>query len=189
MPRPKTYNPDHALDAAMRVFWRNGFEGASYGDLTRATGVGRKGLYATFGDKHSLFVKALQRYRGTTALAILEGLDAPDAGPDAIRTVFETVAALAKSPDGATGCFMANTATDPAVAQAEVARQVALHLDRTSARFRAPLLRAGLSAARAAALADHLTGLLQGLFVLARARARHDMIDAHVREGLRALPA
>jgi AcrR family transcriptional regulator len=53
---------DKALDAAMQVFWRNGYEGASLSDLTQAMGINRPSLYAAFGDKGTLFRKALDRY-------------------------------------------------------------------------------------------------------------------------------
>lgn len=187
MPRPRTYDPDDALDAAMHVFWRKGYAEASYDALTRATGVGRKGLYATFGDKRRLFLKALERYRTTQAAAFLADLDAPEADLATIEAVFNAVAEMSKSAAGRSGCLMANTATDETMDDPEVARAVRRHLDRTSARFRAPLERSGLTPDRVAALADYLTGLLQGLFVLAHARAEAAMIDAHVREGLRAL--
>jgi AcrR family transcriptional regulator len=60
--RPRTFDPDTALDRAMRVFWRRGYEGASMPELTRAMGINRPSLYAAFGNKKSLFGKALNRY-------------------------------------------------------------------------------------------------------------------------------
>jgi AcrR family transcriptional regulator len=50
------------LDAALCVFWRKGYEGTSYTDLTQATGVERPGLYSAFGNKEALFRRALERY-------------------------------------------------------------------------------------------------------------------------------
>nr|WP_145546448.1 TetR/AcrR family transcriptional regulator [Variovorax boronicumulans] len=62
MGRPREFDVDEALDAALGVFWRKGYEGASYADLTAATGVERPALYSAFGNKEALFLKALDRY-------------------------------------------------------------------------------------------------------------------------------
>ncbi len=62
MGRHREFDVDQALDAALGVFWRKGYEGASYTDLTQATGVERPGLYSAFGNKEALFRQALARY-------------------------------------------------------------------------------------------------------------------------------
>ena len=62
MGRHREFDVDEALDAALRVFWSKGYEGASYTDLTQATGVERPGLYSAFGNKEALFRRALDRY-------------------------------------------------------------------------------------------------------------------------------
>ncbi|PZO69461.1 MAG: TetR family transcriptional regulator, partial [Sphingomonas taxi] len=62
MGRRREFDTEKALDAALGVFWAKGFEGASYADLTAATGVARPGLYAAFGNKEEMFLKALDRY-------------------------------------------------------------------------------------------------------------------------------
>jgi AcrR family transcriptional regulator len=60
--RPRSFDRDQALDAAMRVFWKQGFEGASLTALTAAMGINRPSLYAAFGDKAGLFREAVARY-------------------------------------------------------------------------------------------------------------------------------
>jgi AcrR family transcriptional regulator len=62
MGRHREFDVDQALDAALCVFWRKGYEGASYTDLTQATGVERPALYSAFGNKEALFLRALDRY-------------------------------------------------------------------------------------------------------------------------------
>ncbi|GAK40375.1 TetR family transcriptional regulator [Paenibacillus sp. TCA20] len=62
MGRNREFDVDQALDAALCVFWRKGYEGASYTDLTQATGVERPALYSAFGNKEALFLRALERY-------------------------------------------------------------------------------------------------------------------------------
>lgn len=62
MGRPRTFDIEEALEAALGVFWRKGFEGTSYADLVAATGVERPALYSAFGNKDALFLHALERY-------------------------------------------------------------------------------------------------------------------------------
>ena len=63
--RPRSFDPEKALDCALQVFRQKGYEGASLSDLTEAMGINRPSLYAAFGDKESLFRKALDRYSNT----------------------------------------------------------------------------------------------------------------------------
>lgn len=60
--RPRAFDMEGALDAAVDVFWRRGFEGASLAELTTAMGINKPSLYAAFGDKAQLFQAALRRY-------------------------------------------------------------------------------------------------------------------------------
>ena len=60
--RPRQFDMDQALDAALNIFWQKGYEGTTLPDLTRAMRINRPSLYAAFGNKQSLFKKVLQRY-------------------------------------------------------------------------------------------------------------------------------
>ena len=77
--RPRSFDFDDALDAAMQVFWRKGYEGASLSDLTQAMGINRPSLYAAFGNKNTLFRKALDRYAEGPAAYVAEALKQPTA--------------------------------------------------------------------------------------------------------------
>jgi len=79
MGRPRSFDIDSALNRALSVFWRKGYEGASLSDLTKAVGVNRPSLYAAFGDKEALFRKALDRYLHGPAAYIREALKEPTA--------------------------------------------------------------------------------------------------------------
>lgn len=61
-PRPREFDTDTVLEAAMRAFWTHGYEATSMADLMRATGLQKGSLYKAFGDKHTLFLKTLARY-------------------------------------------------------------------------------------------------------------------------------
>lgn len=105
MARPLSFDPDAALDAAMRTFWQHGFDGASIQDLTEATGLSRSSLYNTWGDKLGLYIAALDRYRrrdGAHAfLPLLRGGDPLGR----IRAVFDALVEDAAEAPGR-GCFM-----------------------------------------------------------------------------------
>lgn len=84
--RPREFCVDHALAQALRVFWEKGYEGTSLTDLTEAMGITRPSLYAAFGNKESLFRKALDLYEREKLDYIGKALEAPTA-----RGVAETM--------------------------------------------------------------------------------------------------
>lgn len=75
--RPREFDLDEALAAALRVFWTKGYEGASLSDLTEAMGITRPSLYAAFGNKEALFHKALDLYEREKLAYVGEALAAP----------------------------------------------------------------------------------------------------------------
>jgi AcrR family transcriptional regulator len=79
MGRPREFSEAAALDAAMRVFWEKGYEGASLDDLTRAMGINRSSLYASFGDKEELFKRVIARYADGPMAFMREALQQPTA--------------------------------------------------------------------------------------------------------------
>ena len=77
--RPREFCVDDALAAALQVFWRKGYEGASLSDLTEAMGISRPSLYACFGNKEALFTKALDLYEKEKMAYVAEALAQPTA--------------------------------------------------------------------------------------------------------------
>ena len=75
--RPREFDLDEALAAALRVFWTKGYDGASLTDLTDAMGITRPSLYAAFGNKEALFRKALDLYEREKLAYVGEALKAP----------------------------------------------------------------------------------------------------------------
>jgi AcrR family transcriptional regulator len=76
--RPREFDADEALTAALRVFWSKGYEGASLSDLTEAMGITRPSLYAAFGNKEALFCKALDLYEREKLAYVSEALACAD---------------------------------------------------------------------------------------------------------------
>jgi len=89
--RPRGFDTEKALDAAMREFWRKGYEGASLANLTKAMGINRPSLYAAFGDKEALFRKVLDRYEEGPAAYVEEALSQPTARGAVERLVYGAV--------------------------------------------------------------------------------------------------
>src|SRR5436190_2124683 len=89
--RPREFDIDEALDRALAVFWRNGYEGTSLPDLTEAMGINRPSLYAAFGNKEELFRRVLDRYAEGPAACARAALNEPTARAVAERLLRETV--------------------------------------------------------------------------------------------------
>src|SRR5215468_3346187 len=102
--RPRAFDTDKALDCAMKVFWRKGYEGASLAELTKAMGINRPSLYAAFGDKEALFRKALERYEKGPTGFIHEALAEPTAPSMAERLLLGTAASVCGVNGNPGGC-------------------------------------------------------------------------------------
>src|SRR5258707_346174 len=77
--RPRAFDADKALNRALNIFWRKGYEGTSLRDPTGAMGITPPSLYAAFGNKESLFRKAMDRYAKGPSAYVLKALDEPTA--------------------------------------------------------------------------------------------------------------
>jgi AcrR family transcriptional regulator len=122
--RPRAFDLDRALDRALEVFWRKGYEGASLSDLTRAMGVNRPSLYAAFGNKEALFRKALDRYVEGPAAYVRAALAEPRARAVAERLLGESVDRLT-DPRNPRGCLMVQGALACGEAAESVRRELA----------------------------------------------------------------
>ncbi|MET0886188.1 MAG: TetR/AcrR family transcriptional regulator [Mycetocola sp.] len=110
--RPRGFDADTALDAAVDVFWRRGYDGASLSDLTEAMGINRPSLYAAFGDKAELFQKALQRYVESNMSYVTDALNQITAHD--VAAAFLTGNALAVTmPGRPAGCLSVQAAVAP----------------------------------------------------------------------------
>lgn len=109
MGRPKEFDPDEALCAALQVFWRHGFDGASLTDLTEAMGITRPSLYATYGNKEELFRKVLDRYEQSHLCFVATALAEPSVRR-AIELLLAGYAQVLTDPMHPPGCLGVNSA-------------------------------------------------------------------------------
>jgi AcrR family transcriptional regulator len=77
--RPRAFDTELALEKALEVFWRNGYDGTSLTDLTEAMGINKPSLYAAFGNKEQLFLKAIELYESRPCAFFLPALEKPTA--------------------------------------------------------------------------------------------------------------
>ena len=121
MPRPKEFDPDHALDRAMHVFWHKGYEATSMEDLLHAMDLNRGSLYDTFGDKRQLFLKVLDRYCHGFVGEKFSLLDQPGpAIPTLRRFIHGMIDGVLADPQRR-GCLIANTVMELAPHEKDIA--------------------------------------------------------------------
>lgn len=102
--RPREFDYDQALDQAMHVFWKKGYEGTSMPDLTEAMNMNRPSIYSSFGNKEELFKKALDRYLQKWEVTFRDRLNAPTL-KEALENVLCGVATSFSCPETPKGCM------------------------------------------------------------------------------------
>ncbi len=113
MARPREFDYDHVLNAAMEAFWARGYEATSIHDLMTATGLQKGSLYKAFGDKHSLFLKSLEAYLQKTGDDHLAVLDPSLSPRQALETyLHEGIKIMSGRCGGQSGCFAINTVVE-----------------------------------------------------------------------------
>ncbi|MFF4381306.1 TetR/AcrR family transcriptional regulator [Kitasatospora sp. NPDC001547] len=172
MARTKEFDPDAALQAALELFWERGYEATSMADLVERLGIARASVYATFGSKHELYLRALERYCEQSDSARLDELSQPGPALPAVRAMVRHYA-TADGPERRIGCFVTNTAVELAAHDPAAARRVEASFDRLETLLTGALVRAAaqgeLPAGREPrALARMLVVLLQGIRVVGK---------------------
>jgi AcrR family transcriptional regulator len=141
--RPRTYDPTVAIQQAIEAFWKTGYSGTSLDDLSAATGMNRPSLYAAFGDKQALYLKALDHYWGLGFAAMDEKLAYDKPVADALMQVYDGALALYFSGKGRPrGCFAIGTATAEAVEDPRIRTALNDGLKALDAKFEARIRQA-----------------------------------------------
>jgi TetR/AcrR family transcriptional repressor of nem operon len=118
--RPKSFDPDEALERAMELFWLHGYSGIGVAELLRHMGISRQSLYDTFGSKRDLFIQVIEHYRATQLTQALGLLDRPGPHLENVRAVIRFFEDLA-GDDRCRGCLVANALVELGPHDGEVA--------------------------------------------------------------------
>lgn len=181
MGRPRAFDREAALDRAMEVFWRKGFEGATLAELTREMGINPPSLYAAFGNKEGLFTAALDRYSARIESYLREILAAPTAR-EVVSRMLHGKADYLTDPANPPGCLY----VQGGLACGDEAKNVPAELARRRARAEVALRERFEQAsaegdlppdANPAVLASLVMTLIQGMDVRASAGATRE--DLH----------
>ena len=190
MARPRQFDEERAVEAAMRAFWSAGYEATSTQDLCDATGLGRSSIYNTFKSKRDLFDKALGRYTRTKNDWLAELLDGDLSAREKVRTLlWQCVEPDAEDP---LGCLVVNSIVELAPRDPEVAARLRRDYDRRFDGLRAAI-EAGQRAGEidpgkdAWALTHFAIATISGMRVAARGGAGRDVLEGIASTALDAL--
>ena len=169
--RPRSFDEMEALGKAIQVFWSKGYDGVTIDDLVARMGVGRPSLYAVFGDKRTLFLRALRAYAERKGAFAAKALLSPPALRDALASVLRYIVESATEEGSAPGCLLICVA--PLVNDAEV-RQLLQNAEAGALAMVERRFRGGISAGEippdfpVAARASQVIDLVRGLTMRAR---------------------
>jgi len=192
MARPRSFEPEEALEKAKNVFWAKGFDATSMADLTDAMGINKFSLYATFGDKRSLFLKCLQHYR-KTAVAMQFACLQNAAGISGIEQFFDQILTMPETSK-AGGCLMMNSLVELSGQDPEIDKIIQDHFKWVEKQFVHALRDAQANGDLADITnveerAQGLIALTQGVIALSKAKFGRRMAKAAVQDGLNSLAA
>jgi AcrR family transcriptional regulator len=190
--RPRVFDADKALDRALEVFWRNGYEGTTLSDLTKAMRVNRPSIYAAFGNKEELFGKVLDRYAEGPASSVREALEAPTAR-QAIERVLIAAAKAPTNGRGPRGCLLVQGALACSDGAESVRRELISRRADGQVKLRKRLQRAKAEgdlprSADPAALARYVVTIAHGMAVEAAGGASRRQLLEVVKTAMRAWP-
>ena len=130
MARSKEFEVNEVLDKAMKIFWEQGYEKTSMSDLVEHMGIHRRSIYDTFDDKHSLFLQAMDRYRGKVSTTLLAEIKASKTAVEALHKIFEVM--ISEVEDTPSGCLIVNSAVELGTRDQEVDTDLLNHLTKQS---------------------------------------------------------
>lgn len=178
--RPRSFDVERALDSALKVFWKKGYEGASLSDLTRAMRINRPSLYAAFGDKESLFRRALDRYMVQETRYWQQAIEAPTVGEFVERLLYGAAEAMSRAGSPG-GCLLVQGALTCSAEAEPVRRELIARRQAGELAIRDRLKRARKegdlpTGADPGALAQYLTTVVQGMAVQAAGGASRTVL-------------
>lgn len=192
MPRPKSFDPDTALDAAMNLFWEKGYETTSIDDLSEALGVTRPAIYRQWGSKQGVYLDALEHYRMTEPRAFIKRLQSnPENALEILRDRLVEIVQQAEASERYRGCFVVNAVAERALSDEATRHQVSEALRGLEVRI-ATALRAAAEADLIEtddpdALARYFVVVIMGLRVVGKARPTTEALSGVVDQAMTAV--
>ncbi len=190
--RPREFDMDAALDAALLVFRERGYHAASLAELGAAMNLTVGSIYKAFSDKRAIFIAAFDRYTGLRKIQLNQRLEQARSGLDKVRAMLEFYADSSHGPEGRLGCLVVGSITDLSLFDAEVTKRLVASLRRVKMQFR-NFIELGKSDGSVSATIDPeasaslLLSLVQGFRVIGKTgRTRAEMMAA-VDEAMRLL--
>ncbi len=114
MARTKDFDEKEVLDKAIQLFWNKGFNATSMQDLVEGLGISRSSMYATYGDKHALFLAALGRYKEIASARLAEVSKSAPTAKAAIKDLLAFTTSEIIKDKQHKGCFLVNAAVENA---------------------------------------------------------------------------
>jgi TetR/AcrR family transcriptional repressor of nem operon len=187
MPWEKQFDVGEVLNKAMQAFWAHGYEATSTQHLVECMGINRGSLYATFGNKRDLFLRALRHYDALHRQGWVAALERTRSPRQAISGAFEDVIETVVEGGSRDGCLLVNTALELAPHDAGVSQIVGQSFAEMEAFFRR-MIEKGRTAGEIPARVDPvetaraLLGLFIGLRVLSRSRPEETLLRSIARQ-------
>ena len=183
--RQREFDKQIALDAAMELFWSNGYSGTSLSDLTNAMGINKPSLYAAYGNKEALCISALNQYVNKYGSPHMDELNVPNKSLRSRLTAYlKSIARMVSDPTLPGGCFIAATTNEaggdclPAGVSQAVAKINQLTRKTLIDFFRQEASTGTLGKTNSPdVLADYILTLQYGLAVMARNGANRKVLD------------
>jgi len=190
--RPREFDADAALEKAMNVFWKKGYEGTSLTDLTRAMRINRPSLYAAFGNKEQLFRKVVDRYNHGPNACFATALAAAEIR-DALARLLGRIVENLTNPKNPRGCLMVQGALScgndaDRVKKELIARRLAGECA-LKERFQLAIDQKQLPESDAGALAKYFSTVIQGMAVQAASGATRGELQRVADLAMASLPA
>ena len=187
--RPRAFDDDEVLDAAIACFWQRGLSATSVRDLAAEMGINGPSLYNAFGDKHALFARALERYAERSMRTTIQRLEEEHSPKGAIREFIRLLVKRSLADPDRRGCLIVNSALEVSPHDPDLGGVIASYLDEIEAFFRRCLERGqnndeintSIDSRDTARL---LLGIVLGIRVAARSRPERALLEGMVRPAL-----
>ena len=191
--RPRAFDSEAALDAALSVFWERGYEGTSLADLTKAMGINKPSLYAAFGDKADLFRKAVDRYLSRQTVLWEQAFHEPTARR-AVEVILNAAADSLTSGQNPRGCLLVQSALTCSEESNCIKEELAMRRADSDSMLRAHLARAKekgelLPDVDVSALSRYFSTVLRGMSVEASGGATRKDLQNVIDLAMKAWPA